>query len=82
VVRIADEIVVDLMARACRVEYADAARDIVNVMIGGASVPVASLATLIRTKDTVRPSEPPIGAISRSCSRLVGAAVLSHKVRL
>jgi hypothetical protein len=57
VVRVADEIVVDLMARACGIEYAEAARDVTYVTIGDVVIPVASLATLIRTKDTVRPSD-------------------------
>jgi len=57
VVRVADEIVVDLMARACGIEYAEAARDVTNLTVAGVTIPVASLATLIRTKDTVRPSD-------------------------
>jgi predicted nucleotidyltransferase len=57
VVRVADEIVVDLMGRACGVDYADAARDVHSVTIDGVAIPVASLATLIRTKNTVRPSD-------------------------
>jgi predicted nucleotidyltransferase len=57
VVRVADEVVVDLMARACGVDYADAAREIMTITIGGVAVPVAGLNTLIRTKDTVRPSD-------------------------
>jgi hypothetical protein len=57
VVRVADEVVVDLMARACAVEYGDAIRDAETLMIAGVAVPVASLATLIRTKDTRRPSD-------------------------
>lgn len=57
VVRVADEIVVDLMARACGIEYAEAARDVATLTIAGVAIPVASLMTLIRTKDTVRPSD-------------------------
>jgi hypothetical protein len=57
VVRVADEIVVDLMARACGIEYAEAARDATNLTVSGVVIPLASLATLIRTKDTVRPSD-------------------------
>lgn len=57
VVRVADEIVVDLMARACGIEYAEAARDATNLTIAGVAIPVASLATLIRTKETARPSD-------------------------
>ena len=57
VVRVADEVVVDLMARACGVDYAAAAEDVEALTIGGVSVPVASLQTLIRTKRTMRPSD-------------------------
>ena len=57
VVRVADEIVVDLMARACGIDYAAAAQDVEHVTIDGVDVPVASLETLIRTKDTIRPSD-------------------------
>jgi hypothetical protein len=57
VVRVADEIVVDLMARACGVEYADAIGDVDTLTIAGVDIPVASLSTLIRTKDTIRPSD-------------------------
>lgn len=57
VVRVADEIVVNLMAKACGIDYAAAAADAEAVSIGGVPVPVASLRTLIRTKDTIRPSD-------------------------
>jgi hypothetical protein len=57
VVRVADEIVVDLMARACDVTYEDAIRDAVYLSIGDVSIPVASASTLLRTKDTIRPSD-------------------------
>ena len=57
VVRVADEVVVDLMALACGIDYATAARDAQALSIGGVAVPVASLQTLIRTKDTMRPSD-------------------------
>ena len=57
VVRIADEVVVDLMARACGIDYAAAVEDVERVTIDGVEVPVASLETLIRTKDTIRPSD-------------------------
>jgi hypothetical protein len=57
VVRVADEIVVDLMARACGIEYADAASDAIELTIAGVTIPVASPQTLIRTKDTMRPTD-------------------------
>ena len=57
VVRVADEVVVDLMASACGIDYATAAQDVEPLTIGGILVPVASLQTLIRTKNTMRPSD-------------------------
>lgn len=57
VVRVADEIVVDLMARACGVDYADASRDAVTIRFDDVPVRVASPPTLIRTKNTIRPSD-------------------------
>lgn len=57
VVRVADEIVVDLMALACGIDYDSAAKDATSVTIDGVTIPLASAATLIRTKDTVRPSD-------------------------
>ena len=57
VVRVADEIVVDLMARACGLDYIEAARDATTITIDEVAIPVASAATLIRTKNTLRPSD-------------------------
>ena len=57
VVRVADEIVVDLIARACGIDYEAAAADAEPALIGDVQVPVASLETLIKTKDTARPSD-------------------------
>jgi hypothetical protein len=57
VVRVADEIVVDLMAKACGVDYADACRDVVTVEFAGVPIPVASPRTLLRTKNTLRPAD-------------------------
>jgi predicted nucleotidyltransferase len=57
VVRVADEVVVDLMALACGIDYDHAAADAVTITIDGVAMTVASPATLIRTKNTVRPSD-------------------------
>jgi hypothetical protein len=57
VVRVADEVVVDLMGRACGLSYAEAARDAETLERAGVRIPVASPATLIRTKDTPRPQD-------------------------
>ena len=57
VVRVADEVTVDLMGRACGLAYADVAKDAEDVDLGGVVVKVASPKTLIRTKDTKRPQD-------------------------
>jgi hypothetical protein len=57
VVRVVDEVVVDLMGRACGLSYADAARDAEALERDGVRIPVASPATLIRTKNTPRPQD-------------------------
>jgi len=57
VVRVADEVVVDLMGRACGISYAEAVRDAETLERGGVVIRVASPATLIRTKDTHRPQD-------------------------
>ncbi|MBA2257513.1 MAG: nucleotidyltransferase [Acidobacteria bacterium] len=56
-VRVADEIIVDLMGKACGVSYTDAIADVEQLDLGGVSVPVASPAALIRMKNTYRPQD-------------------------
>lgn len=62
VVRVIDEVIVDLMGRACGLSYADVAADLEWHDMTGVLVPVASPAALVRTKDTYRPQD----AIDRS----------------
>ena len=62
VVRVIDEVIVDLMGRACGLSYADVAADMEWHDMSGVRVPVASPAALVRTKDTYRPQD----AIDRS----------------
>ena len=58
VVRVADEVVVDLLAEACGIDYDQAQRSGIETWnIEGVDILVASKALLIRTKDTVRPSD-------------------------
>ena len=57
VVRVADEVVVDLMGRACGLGYAEASADAETVERDGVRIPIASPATLIRLKDTPRPQD-------------------------
>jgi Nucleotidyl transferase AbiEii toxin, Type IV TA system len=54
VVRVADEIVVDLLGRACGLAYSDVSADADTIEVEGVPIPVASKRTLIRTKETVR----------------------------
>ncbi|MGH9362040.1 MAG: hypothetical protein ACRD2T_08990 [Thermoanaerobaculia bacterium] len=57
VVRVADEIVIDLMASACGIDYAQAAAGIERMEVQGVSIPVASKSLLIRMKDTARDTD-------------------------
>jgi hypothetical protein len=57
VVRVADEVLVDLLASACGVTWNDAQRSAVRMDLEGTPVIVADVETLIRTKRTVRPSD-------------------------
>lgn len=54
VVRVADEIVVDLMRSACGISYEEASRMTDEVEIDGTRIPFASARLLWRTKDTLR----------------------------
>ncbi|HVT45561.1 MAG TPA: DUF6036 family nucleotidyltransferase [Thermoanaerobaculia bacterium] len=58
VVRIADEIVVDLMKEACGVTYATASGGGIEIRsVEGVDIPIGSKELLIETKQTVRPSD-------------------------
>lgn len=58
VVRVADEIVVDLLGSACGVDYEAATQGGIEItMIEDVAVPIASKELLIRTKQTGRPSD-------------------------
>jgi len=54
VVRVADEVVVDLMKAACNIEYAEASQDVDVVTIRGVEIPFARPELLLRMKQTVR----------------------------
>lgn len=57
VVRVADEVIVDLMGRACGLTYADALRDAETIERNGVTIPIPSPRTLMRLKDTPRPQD-------------------------
>lgn len=57
VVRVADEVMVDLLSVACGVTWAEAASSAERRELDGVPVAVADLRTLIRTKQTIRPSD-------------------------
>jgi hypothetical protein len=54
VVRVADEIVVDLMGQACGIDFEEAKSEIDWRTIEGVRIPFASPRLLLRTKQTVR----------------------------
>ena len=58
VVRIADEIVVDLLKNACGVDYARASQGGIEIrVVEGVPIPLARKELLIEMKQTVRPSD-------------------------
>lgn len=59
VVRIGDEITIDLMKSGCGITYADAIRDAVVKEVQGVLVPTASPQTLWRMKQTLREKDLP-----------------------
>lgn len=59
VVRIGDEIMIDLMKSGCGVTYADAIQDAVIKDVQGVPVPIASQKTMWRMKQTVREKDIP-----------------------
>ena len=70
VVRIADEVVVDLMANACGIDYATAINSIVFREIEGIRIPFATPELLWRMKQTVREKDIPDRAFLRSLLEL------------
>jgi hypothetical protein len=59
VVRVADEILVDLIKSGCGVDYAEASRDAVHREINGVRIPFASPLTLWKMKQTHREKDIP-----------------------
>lgn len=57
VVRIADEVVVDLLAKACGITFDQAKNEIEYQVVDNVKIPVASRKLLIKTKDTMRPGD-------------------------
>ncbi len=57
VVRVADEVMVDLLATACGVTWSEAHSSAQRIDVDGTPVIVADRKTLIRTKQTIRPSD-------------------------
>lgn len=54
VVRVADEVMVDLMLAACGIDYSEARHEIETVMVHGVAIPFASPKLLLRMKQTYR----------------------------
>ncbi len=54
VVRVGDEVLVDLMKAACGVEYAEASKEIALIDVAGVAIPFASPRLLLRLKQTLR----------------------------
>lgn len=54
VIRVADEFIVDLMAKACGIDFNEASRHIITSEIDGVIIPFASPELLWRMKQTMR----------------------------
>jgi hypothetical protein len=59
VVRVGDEVLVDLMKSGCGVTYEEAVKDAIRSEVEGVPIPFASPATLWRMKQTVREKDIP-----------------------
>jgi Nucleotidyl transferase AbiEii toxin, Type IV TA system len=57
VIRVADEVVIDLMTAACGVTWQEADADSELLELDGVEIPIAGIETLIKTKRTVRPHD-------------------------
>jgi hypothetical protein len=57
VVRIADEIVIDLLQKACDVTYTEAKEDITVEVMDGVKIPFIGLRSLVETKKSIRPQD-------------------------
>ncbi|MBX7208742.1 MAG: hypothetical protein K1X78_10550 [Verrucomicrobiaceae bacterium] len=75
VVRISDEIMVDLMKSGCGVTYADAIRDADWREIQGVRIPFASKSTLWKMKQTVREKDIPDRLFLRQALEREGVAL-------
>lgn len=75
VVRIGDEIMIDLMKSGCGVTYADAIQDAVVKDVQGVPVPVASQKTMWRMKQTVREKDIPDKVFLRQWAEQNGVAL-------
>jgi hypothetical protein len=73
VIRVGDEIVVDLMKAACGIEYAEASQDITTLVIQSVTIPFASPQLLWRMKQTHRDKD--------SLDRLFLAELLKNENR-
>jgi len=57
VVRVDDEIVVDLMSKACGIDYASVVKEVEYKIVEGVKIPVANKQLLIKMKETFRNSD-------------------------
>ncbi|MBM3854528.1 MAG: nucleotidyl transferase AbiEii/AbiGii toxin family protein [Verrucomicrobia bacterium] len=54
VVRIVDDLMIDLMMSACGISYEEAVKDAERVVLDGVTIPFASAETLLKMKQTYR----------------------------
>src|SRR2546426_747872 len=75
VVRVGDEVLVDLMKSGCGVTYADAIKDAVVEEINGVRIPFASVPILWRMKQTLRAKDVPDRLYLRNLLKAQGILV-------
>src|SRR5207245_1448564 len=75
VVRVGDEVLVDLMKSGCGVTYRDALKDVVVHQLDGVQIPFASPLTLWRMKQTLREKDQPDRVFLRELLTSQGIAV-------
>ncbi len=57
VIKVADEIVIDLMKVACNIDYAAASKSIQWITLEGVKIPFANVDLMIQLKGSVRPKD-------------------------
>jgi hypothetical protein len=80
VVRVADEVVIDLMANSCGIDYATAIKQAIYREIDGVRIPFASPELLWKMKQTLREKDIPDRAFLRNLLNTQPTSTVESKV--